>query len=151
MARIVIIGFAALACALASPVAAATSSDDLETLAKTLEQNPTPSLTLDKQLLTLLREPAKTLEARTLPTTAAKYTATIETAYKLMPAGFIPAIWQHPPQLGLQCSAMIDYWDAGPTGGLRMETYAFGKGNCPSVVSAAIARGWAWKLRQVGR
>jgi hypothetical protein len=130
---------------------AATTSSDLEALATTLEQNPVASTALDKQLLNLLREPAKTLEARTLPTTAAKYTATIETAYKLMPAGFIPAIWQHPPQLGLQCSAMIDFWDTGPTGGLRMETYAFGKGNCPSVVSAAIARGWAWKLRQVGR
>jgi hypothetical protein len=133
-----------------SPCFSATSSSSLETLAKQLEQNKAPNLTLDKALLSALREPASTLEARTLPTTAAKYTASIETAWKLIPAGFIPEVWQHNPVAagGATCSAMLAYWESD---GLKMETFAYGPGNCPSVSSAVIARAWAWKLRNVGR
>lgn len=136
-------------CLAPSAAMAATSSSDLETLARTLEQNPANSSTLNSQLLTALREPAKTLEGRTLPSTAAQYTNSIETAWKLMPTGFIPMVWQHAHVP--HCSAMIAYWDMAPGGGLKMETFAWGDGNCASVSSAAIARGWAWKLRQVGR
>lgn len=140
--------------AMAAPAAAATSSADLDALATTLEQNAAPSSTLNSKLLALLREPAKTIEGRTLPTTAAQYTTSIETAWKLMPAGFIPQIWQHYAAAagGVNCSAMLAYWETGlPASGLRFETFAWGKGNCASVSSAVIARAWAWKLRQVGR
>jgi hypothetical protein len=151
MARMFLAGLAALA--LAGPAAAATSSSDLEVLATTLEQNAASNTTLNSQLLNALREPAKTLENRALPTTAALYTKSVETAWKLMPAGFIPQVWQHyaPAAGGANCSAMLAYWDTSPGGGLKMETFAWGKGNCASVSAAAIARGWAWKLRQIGR
>jgi hypothetical protein len=140
----------------ASPIAAATSSADLESIAKVLEQNTMQNSTLDKNLLSLLREPAKTLENRTLPSTAAQYTGTIDTALKLQPdpthwfatGGALPG-WLKP---NVTCGVTLAFWKTE----LRPVTLdsfvlASGAGNCPSVFSAAIARAWAWKLRQVGR
>ena len=139
----------AAALLVATPAAAATSSADLEALAKTLEANPAQNSALDKQLLTALREPAKTLEGRDLGYYVSKDTGTIDTALKLMPAGFVPQVWEHPSEAKTAaCSSMIAFWQQD---GLKMETFAWGAGNCPSVLSAAIARGWAWKLKQVGR
>jgi hypothetical protein len=83
------------------PALAATTSADLEAVAKVLEQNPGNNAALNTQLLGLLREPVDD------------------------------------PVL------------KGP--GLRMEAFAWGKGNCASVTSAAIARAYAYKLRQLGR
>lgn len=134
----------------ASPVAAATSSADLETFAKTLEQNPAPNAMLNSKLLSLLREPAKTLDGVTLPNTAAQYTSTMDTALKLRPKNWIAsATEQFPPAAnGAVCTSYLSYWTSA---GLRMDVFSWGKGNCPSVLSAAIARAWAWKLKQVGR
>lgn len=142
----------AIALAAASaPVAAATSSSNLETIALKLEQSG-PSSTLNSQLLSLLKEPAKTIEGRTLPSTAAQYTTNVETAWKLRPTGWFVQLWQQPnlpsPGLDNNCTAMMQLWT--PTG-LRMETYAWGKGNCAAVSSAAIARAWAYLLKQRGR
>jgi hypothetical protein len=144
--------------AFATPAAAATSSSDLEAIAKVLEQNAAPNTTLNSQLLTLLREPAKTLDGVTLPSSAAQYTTLIDTALKLRPKGWIAGGSEQMPAAagGVNCTAHLSLWmsDAalpnnGP--GLRMEAFAWGKGNCPSVTSAAIARAWGYKLRQIGR
>lgn len=143
--------------ALASPAAAQTlptKPADLEALALQLEQSPASS-TMNSKLLSLLREPAKTLEGRTLPTTAAQYTTNVETAWKLLPTGWLPAVTrQNPPSSGgVACTALLSNWvnAPDPKPGLRMETFAWGKGTCAAVTSAAIARAWAWKLRQAGR
>lgn len=137
----------------ASPVAAATTSADLEALAKTLEQNPAGNATLNSKLLSLLREPAKTLDGVTLPTTAAQYTSNVETALKLRPAKWLYNVREHypPAAMNVRCSTTMSYWEPAAPTGLRMEVNAWGMGNCPSVLSAAIARAWAWKLKQVGR
>lgn len=137
----------------ASPVSAATTSADLENLAKVLEQNLAPNTTLNSQLLSALREPAKTLDGVTLPSTAAQYTSTIDTALKLRPKGWIAGGSEQFPAAasGVNCTAHLSLWIDGINPGLRMESFAWGKGNCPSVLSAAIARAWAWKLRQIGR
>lgn len=146
----ILIAAALLVCA--SPVAAATSSADLETIAKTLE-NSGPSAALNSQLLSLLREPAKTLDGVTLPSTAAQYTTSVDTALKLRPKGWIAGGSEQYPAAasGVNCTAHLSLWvnDAQP--GLRMEAFAWGKGNCAAVLSAAIARAWAYKLKQVGR
>lgn len=140
----------------AAPVVAATSSADLEAIARVLEQSG-PSTTLNSQLLSLLREPAKTLDGVTLPTTAAQYTKTIDTALKLRPKGWIAGGSEQYPAAaaGVNCTAGLSYWvpDGAAPGiaGLRMEAFAWGKGNCAAVTSAAIARAWAWKLKQAGR
>lgn len=131
-------------------VHAATSSADLETIAKTLEQNPAPSSTLNSQLLSLLREPALTLDGVTLPTTAASYTKYLDTALKLRPKGWLAGAEERPAG-SVSCTAQMSFWDPTPPAGLRFDAFAWGKGNCPSVLSAAIARAWAWKLRQAGR
>lgn len=138
------------------PATAATTSADLETIAKTLEQNPAPNSTLNSKLLSLLREPAKTLDGVTLPSTAAQYTTSIDTALKLRPANWIAGGSEQLPAAagGVNCTAHLSLWlfDANINqAGLRMESFAWGKGNCPSVLSAAIARAWGWKLKQVGR
>ena len=138
------------------PASAATTSADLEAIAKTLEQNPAPNSTLNSKLLSLLREPAKTLDGVTLPTTAAQYTTTLDTALKLRPAGWIAGGSEQLPAAagGVNCTAHLSLWlfDAGINqAGLRTEAFAWGKGNCASVLSAAIARAWEWKLKQVGR
>lgn len=137
----------------ASPVAAATSSADLEALAVTLEKNPAGNATLNSKLLSLLREPAKTLDGVTLPTTAAQYTTNVETALKLRPAKWLYNVREHypPAAMNVRCTTTLSYWEATAPAGLRMEVNAWGMGNCPSVLSAAIARAWAWKLRQAGR
>ncbi|MFL6707981.1 MAG: hypothetical protein ACJ8HI_07220 [Massilia sp.] len=154
-----IILFAALLVS-AAPVAAATSSADLDAIAKVLEQSG-PSATLNTQLLSLLREPAKTLDGVTLPSTAAQYTTTIDTALKLRPKGWIAGGSEQYPAAasGVNCTAHLSLWVpdsvTSPTGermaGMRMEAFSWGKGNCAAVTSAAIARAWAWKLKQVGR
>lgn len=158
MTRIVLALLALVA--FAAPAHAATTSEELDTLALQLMQNKTPNITLDKRLLTLLREPAKTLEARTLPTTAAQYTANVETAMKLRPVKWIVSVREGngliplPPEMGgypTACSAGItDNIRPGwvPADG---EIWSYGVGNCPSVLSAAIAKAWAVKLRRVGR
>lgn len=148
--------FLILAALIASPVSAATTSADLEAIAKTLEQNPAPSPTLNSKLLSLLREPAKTLDGVTLPTTAAQYTTGIDTALKLRPKGWIIGATEQLPIAsgGVSCTSIISFWTVTPPTtyvGLRAERFAWGKGNCPSVLSAAIARAWAWKLQQIGR
>jgi hypothetical protein len=150
-----IILFAALLVS-AAPVAAATSSADLEAIAKVLEQNVAPNAALNTQLLTLLREPAKTLDGVTLPSTAAQYTTTIDTALKLRPKGWIAGGSEQLPAAaaGVNCTAHLSFWlyDANINqAGLRTEAYAWGKGNCAAVLSAAIARAWEWKLKQIGR
>lgn len=155
-----IILFAALLVS-AAPVAAATSSADLEAIAKVLEQNAVPNAALNTQLLALLREPAKTLDGVTLPTTAAQYTTTIDTALKLRPKGWIAGGSEEYPAAaaGVNCTAHLSLWVpdsvTSPTGermaGMRMEAFAWGKGNCASVTSAAEARAWGWKLKQAGR
>lgn len=143
-----------------SPAHAATltTSAQLESLAKVLEQNATPSTTLNSQLLALVKEPAKTLDGMTTASTAALYTTTIDTALKLRPKGWLAGGTEQMPAAaaGVNCTASMSLWlnsvgsdPAMP--GLRMETFAWGKGNCASVLSAAIARAWAYKLRQVGR
>jgi hypothetical protein len=139
-----------------TPALAATSSADLEAIAKVLEQNAAPSTTLNSQLLSLLREPAKTLDGITLPSTAAQYTTTIDTALKLRPKGWLAGGQEQMPAAagGVNCTAHLAYWVDDPAlkgPGLRMEAFAWGKGNCASVLSAGIARAWAWRLRQVGR
>lgn len=149
-----IILFAALLVS-AAPVAAATSSADLEAIAKVLEQSG-PNATLNSQLLSLLREPAKTLDGVTLPSTAAQYTTTIDTALKLRPKGWIAGGSEQYPAAaaGVNCTAHLSLWVEGATAsgaGLRMEAFAWGKGNCAAVTSAAIARAWGWKLKQAGR
>lgn len=133
---------------------AATTSADLEAIAKVLENNPGQNAALNTQLLGLLREPAKTLDGVTLPSTAAQYTATIDTALKLRPKGWIAGGSEQYPAAasGVNCTAHLSWWvDGPPYPGLRMEAFAWGKGNCASVTSAAIARAYAYKLRQVGR
>jgi hypothetical protein len=140
----------------AAPVAAATSSADLEAIAKVLEQNAAPNAALNTQLLALLREPAKTLDGVTLPTTAAQYTTMIDTALKLRPKGWIAGGSEQLPAAaaGVNCTAHLSLWlfDANINqAGLRMEAFAWGKGNCASVTSAAEARAWGWKLKQIGR
>jgi hypothetical protein len=75
---------------ISTPAVAATSSADLEAIAKVLEQTTVPSATLNTQLLSLLREPAKTLDGITLPSTAAQYTTTIDTALKPQAASTAP-------------------------------------------------------------
>lgn len=154
MTRLHLIAAAALV--LAAPVQAATSSADLEAIAKTLEQNPAGNTTLNGQLLALLKEPAKTLDGVTLPSTAAQYTTTIDTALKLRPKGWLAGGSEQMPAAaqGVNCTAHLSLWVTDPTingPGLRMESFAWGKGNCASVLSAAIARAWAYKLKQVGR
>ena len=154
MTRLHLIAAAALV--LAAPVQAATSSGDLEAIAKTLEQNPAGNTALNSQLLALLKEPAKTLDGVTLPSTAAQYTTTIDTALKLRPKGWLAGGTEQQPAAaqGVNCTASMALWVQDPTingPGLRMETFAWGKGNCASVLSAAIARAWAYKLKQVGR
>jgi hypothetical protein len=146
-----IILFAALLVS-AAPVAAATSSADLEAIAKVLEQSG-PSATLNSQLLSLLREPAKTLDGVTLPSTAAQYTTTIDTALKLRPKGWIAGGSEQYPAAanGVNCTAHLSFWETAAPPGLRMEAFAWGKGNCAAVLSAAEARAWAWKLKQIGR
>lgn len=136
----------------AAPAAAATSSADLEAIAKVLEQSG-PSTVLNSQLLSLLREPAKTLDGVTLPTTAAQYTTTIDTALKLRPKGWIAGGSEQYPAAaaGVNCTAHLSFWETATPPGLRTEAFAWGKGNCAAVLSAAEARAWAWKLRQVGR
>jgi hypothetical protein len=145
---------AAAALLLPTPALAATTSADLEAIAKVLENNPGQNATLNTQLLGLLKEPAKTLDAVTLPSTAAQYTATIDTALKLRPKGWIAGGSEQYPAAasGVNCTAHLSLWvDGVPQPGLRMEAFAWGKGNCASVTSAAIARAYAYKLRQVGR
>lgn len=146
-----IILFAALLIS-AAPVAAATSSDNLEAIAKVLE-NSGPSATLNSQLLSLLREPAKTLDGVTLPSSAAQYTTTIDTALKLRPKGWLTGGSEQYPAAsgGVNCTAHLSFWVDGVQAGLRMEVFAWGKGNCAAVTSAAIARAWSWKLKQAGR
>jgi hypothetical protein len=146
-----IILFAALLIS-AAPVAAATSSADLEAIAKVLEQSG-PSATLNTQLLSLLREPAKTLDGVTLPSTAAQYTTTIDTALKLRPKGWIAGGSEQYPAAaaGVNCTAHLSLWVTDTPPGLRTEAFAWGKGNCAAVTSAAIARAWSWKLKQTGR
>lgn len=143
----------ALFALLASPAYAATSSADLDAIAKVLEQNAAPNATLNSQLLSLLREPAKTLDGVTLPTTAAQYTTLIDTALKLRPKGWIAGGSEQYPaaSMGVNCTAHLSLWVNDTQPGLRMEAFAWGKGNCPSVTSAAIARAYAYKLRQIGR
>jgi hypothetical protein len=144
MRRLVI--FTAIAFALASPACAATSSADLDTFAKTLEQSQ-PSATLNSKLLTLLREPAQTIEGRTLPTSAAQYTTSVETALKLSPANMLYGVRQvvAPSRM---CTAMLTYPNNGY---VQIEAFAWGSGTCAAVMSAAIARAWAFKLRAIGR
>lgn len=143
----------AAAILLPAPAAAATSSADLEAIAKTLEQNLVGNATLNTKLLSLLREPAKTLDGITLASTAAQYTTTIDTALKLRPKGWYAAGDEQyaPAASGVNCTARLSYWVTDTPPGLRTETYAWGKGNCASVLSAAIARAWAWRLKQIGR
>jgi hypothetical protein len=146
----------AAALALPVPALAATTSADLEAMAKVLEQNPGNNAALNTQLLGLLREPAKTLDAVTLPSTAAQYTAIIDTALKLRPKGWIAGGSEQLPAAasGVNCTAHLSLWVDDPVlkgPGLRMEAFAWGKGNCASVTSAAIARAYAYKLRQLGR
>jgi hypothetical protein len=153
--KTLVLGLAALA--LSSTATAATTSSDLLTLAKQLEANPASSAALNKQLLTLLREPAKTLEGRTLPTTAANYTGTVETALKLAPdpTQWFPEVRFLPSSVyKVSCAATISFWDPTSTAGapgLRFEANAFGVGNCPSIMSASVAKAWAWRLQQIGR
>ena len=149
---------AAAAILLAAPVQAATSSADLEAVAKALEQNATPSTTLNSRLLALLKEPAKTLDGVTLPSTAAQYTTSIDTALKLRPKGWLAGGSEQMPAAAgnVNCTAHLSLWVPDPNltnngPGLRMEAFARGLGNCPSVLSAAIARAWAYKLKQAGR
>lgn len=148
--------FAAIA-SIATSAFAATSSADLEAIAKTLEQNVAPNATLNTKLLLLLREPAKTLDGITLPTTASQYTTTVDTALKLRPKGWIAGgSEEYPPAAnGVNCTAHLSLWvpnSAGPgIAGMPTEAFAWGKGNCPSVLSAAIARAYAYKLRGIGR
>lgn len=145
---------------IASPAFAATTSAQLENVAFRLMHNTAPNVALDKELLTLLREPAKTLEGRTLPTTAAQYTASIDTALKLKPnswiwsvsmgSGIVASPWAYKTDI-INCGAtLIDNVNAGsvPVAG---NVWAIGPGNCPSQLSAAIAKAWAAKLRTVGR
>jgi hypothetical protein len=143
----------ALLLAVPAPAFAATTSADLEATAKLLEQNAAPSTTLNSQLLTQLREPAKTLDGVILPSTAAQYTTTLDTALKLRPKGWIAGGSEQYPAAaaGVNCTAHLSLWVTGTQPGLRMEAFAWGKGNCPSVLSAAIARAWSYKLKQVGR
>jgi hypothetical protein len=120
-----------------------------------LEQNAAPNAALNTQLLALLREPAKTLDGVTLPTTAAQYTTMIDTALKLRPKGWIAGGSEQLPAAaaGVNCTAHLSLWlfDANINqAGLRMEAFAWGKGNCASVTSAAEARAWGWKLKQIG-
>jgi hypothetical protein len=152
--RKLLLALAALA--FATPAVAATSSGDLEAIAKVLEQNAVPNATLNSQLLALLREPAKTLDGVTLPSTAAQYTTTIDTALKLRPKGWLAGGQEQMPAAaaGVNCTAHLAYWVDDPVlkgPGLRMEAFAWGKGNCASVLSAGIARAWSYKLRLVGR
>lgn len=145
---------AAAALLLPATAHAATTSADLEATAKLLESNQANNATLNSRLLSQLREPAKTLDGITLPTTAAQYTGNVETALKLRPGGWIYGVReQHPPaSMGTKCTAMLSWWVTNdPQPGLRMETFAWGTGNCPSVLSAAIARAWAFRLQLVGR
>jgi hypothetical protein len=139
----------------ASPAAAVTTPTSpaaLDDLAKVLEQSG-PDAALDKQLLTLLREPAKTLDGITLPTTAAKYTATVDTALKLRPKGWLTGFSEEFPSAagGVSCTAHLSLWVIDDQPGLRFETFAWGKGNCAAIMDAAIARAWAFRLRQAGR
>lgn len=139
---------------ISTPAVAATTSANLEDIAKVLEQTAVPSAALNTQLLSLLREPAKTLDGVTLPSTAAQYTTTIDTALKLRPKGWIAGGSEQYPAAagGVNCTAHLSWWVAGvPQPGLRMEAFAWGKGNCAAVLSAAIARAWGYKLRQIGR
>lgn len=156
--RALILVVAAIAMLMPTPAIAATSSADLEAIAKTLEQNPAPSSTLNTKLLSLLREPAKTLDGVTLPSTAAQYTTTVDTALKLRPKGWLAGGSEELPAAaaGVNCTAHLSLWLADPAlgsggPGLRTEAYAWGKGNCASVLDAAIARAWGWKLKQIGR
>jgi hypothetical protein len=89
----------------------------------------------------------------TLPSTAAQYTTTIDTALKLRPKGWIAGGSEQYPAAasGVNCTAHLSLWVEGVQPGLRMEAFAWGKGNCAAVTSAAIARAWAWKLKQIGR
>lgn len=137
-------------------------SSQLDALAIQLMANKANNATLNTRLLTLIREPAKTLDGVTLPTTAAQYTANLETALKLRPAKWIYNIREHngtiPLPLGelggpapMNCSVTLtDNTRPGyvPVDG---EPWSMGVGNCPSVLSAAIAKAWASKLRRVGR
>jgi hypothetical protein len=98
----------------ASPAAAVTTPTSpaaLDDLAKVLEQSG-PDAALDKQLLTLLREPAKTLDGITLPTTAAQYTATVDTALKLRPKGWLTGFSEEFPAAagGVSCTAHLSLW-----------------------------------------
>lgn len=143
-------------CFIATPAVAATTSAQLEDIAKVLEQNALPNAALNTQLLSLIREPAKTLDGVTLPSTAAQYTTTIDTALKLRPKGWLAGGQEQMPAAasGVNCTAHLAYWVDDPAlkgPGLRMEAFGWGKGNCASVLSAGIARAWAYKLRQVGR
>jgi hypothetical protein len=123
-----IILFAALLVS-AAPVAAATSSADLEAIAKTLEQSG-PSATLNTQLLSLLREPAKTLDGVTLPSTAAQYTTTIDTALKLRPKGWIAGGSEQYPVAasGVNCTAAFILVGDGRTAGTAHGSIRLGKG-----------------------
>jgi hypothetical protein len=141
---------------ISTPAVAATTSAQLEDIAKVLEQNAAPSTTLNSQLLALLKEPAKTLDGVTLASTAAQYTTTIDTALKLRPKGWLAGGQEQMPAAaaGVNCTAHLAYWVDDPAlkgPGLRMEAFAWGKGNCASVLSAGIARAWAYKLRLAGR
>lgn len=139
-------------CPVVMPTAAApTSSADMEAIAKLLEKNTSPSPTLDKQLWALLLEPEKTLDGVVLAPEA--YTGTIDTAAHLKsPNWYAGATEHYPPASGnVNCTAAMSFWDPTPPAGLRIETYAWGLGACPSVLLGAIARSWGWKLKQVGR
>jgi hypothetical protein len=153
MPCLAVIAVIALALAVPGTARAATTSDELDALARTLEANPANNATLNSQLLALLREPAKTLDGVTLPTTPAQYTNLVDTALKLRPKGWLAGATEQLPaaSMGVSCTARLDLWVLDAQPGLRAEVFAWGKGNCPSVLSAAIARAWAYKLRQVGR
>jgi hypothetical protein len=133
---------------LATPAHAQTTSVSLDALAKTLEQSPASS-TLNSKLLSALREPVLTIEGRTLPSTAAQYTTSVETALKLKPTGWIYAVRETPATTGATCTSRLSTNQR--VGYVTMETFAWGNGTCAAVMSASIARAWAHLLRLRGR
>lgn len=152
---------AAAALFVAAPAAAQTTSAQLFDLANRVEKTTTRSYALEKEGLTLLREPVKTFNGVTLPTSPAQYMGNAETTLKLtLPPEYHPVIYQMPTTV----AASAIKWGTGPTGApggsqtLWMKWEAGGVATSTSPVYrratamyAALLRAWAWQLKQSGR
>jgi hypothetical protein len=117
----------------------------LEQLATEVEAAPAPSTTLDSKLLKLIRPVALATQGISLPSTAAKYTSTIDTALKLRPNGFKGAgqeIWGTQKFL-----AVASFEQKGEKPGDIIGGAGSTGMTLPLAITAAEARCWAIIVR----